>query len=662
MVTLAHPDPSVARARRAGHRTNAWRVVGLFLLAVAAYLPVILNAGYIWDDPDYLVNNYNLRTLGGIWHIWFDPRSLPQYYPMVHSTFWAEYRLWGLDPHGYHTVNVLLHATAACLLWQALTRLEVPGALLAAAVFAVHPVHVESVAWVTERKNVLSLVFYLASLLAYLKWDSRSREGEAPAEPRVLHKPRLGGRFALPGPRWYAGAITLFVLALLSKTVTCSLPAAILLIVWWKRRRVRRVDVMPLVPFFAIGLALAMVTARLEQVHVGAAGADWDFSPAQRLLIAGRALWFYAGKLLWPLDLAFIYPKWALNTREAWQWAFPVAAVLAIAALWLLRGRIGRGPLVAVLFFCGTLVPALGFFNVYPMRYTFAADHFQYHASIGLIALACAAGTRAFPPDRATGRIVPVALVAILALLTLRQGRIYHDAETLWRATLEKNPRSWMIHTNLGHALVNQDRLGEAAGHYERALALAPDLADPHRNVGLAHARHGRHREAVAFYQAAVGIDPKFAPAYVSLGNALDALGDHAGAINAVRQAAAIAPDYAPARFRLGLIHEAGGELDQALDHYRAAVRAEPYDPDFRYNLAQVLLQLRRFDAAAEHYRAALALNPNHVGSLVGLGSCQLARGDAHGAGESFGQALRIDPANEPARRGLQEARRRDQR
>ena len=349
---------------------HGW-ILGLFLVAatVLAYQPV-WHAGFIWDDDVYVTNNLTLRSVDGLRQIWCKLTATPQYYPLVHTSFWLEYHLWGLNPVGYHVVNVLLHALAAILLWRVLVRLQLPGAWLAAGIFALHPVAVESVAWVTERKNVLAAVFYFAAALAYLRGRRRERMAESKSGVSL---------------RWYFLAFALFVAALLSKTTACSLPAAMLLVIWWKRGRIAGRDVWPLLPFFAAGVALGLVTSWLERTHVGAQGPEWAFSFPERCLIAGRAVWFYAGKLFWPANLTFIYPRWQINTGAWWQWIFPVAALAVVAVLWRLRRRIGRGPLVAVLFFGGTLLPALGFTNVYPMRYSFVADHFQYLASVGLI-------------------------------------------------------------------------------------------------------------------------------------------------------------------------------------------------------------------------------------------------------------------------------------
>jgi len=353
-------------------RAILWGIL-ILALAATAYAPA-LRGDFVWDDDDYVTDNPTLTNLDGLRRIWLEFGATPQYYPLVYTTFWIEYHIWQLHPFGYHLTNVLLHMVNALLLWAILRRLAVPGAWLAAAIFAVHPVHVESVAWITERKNVLSGAFYLSSMLLYLRFA-----GIGPDRP--------SGR-----RRWayFVLALLLFACALLSKSVTCTLPAALVLLLWWRRRRLRASDLWPLIGWLVVGLLMALTTVWMERHHVGTRYIDWSLSPLDRCLIAGRAVWFYAAKLLWPAKLTFFYPRWHIDAGLWWQYLFPLAAVAVIAALWWLRSRLGKGPLVAVLLFVGTLTPALGFVDVYPMRFSFVADHFQYLASAGLIALGAA--------------------------------------------------------------------------------------------------------------------------------------------------------------------------------------------------------------------------------------------------------------------------------
>jgi hypothetical protein len=340
----------------------------LVAAVVVVYLPA-LQAGFIWNDSDY-VTRPGLRSLAGLGRIWFEVGTTEQYYPLLHSFFWVQHQLWGDAPLGYHLTGVILHAASALLLAAGLRRWTIPGAWLAAFVFALHPVAVESVAWVAEQKNTLSLVFYLGAALAYAAFDE-GRRG-----------------------RMYLLASLLFVLALLSKTTTATLPPALWVLLWWRRGRLEwRRDVLPLLPWMAMATVAGLFSAWVERTYIGAEGAEFALSAGERLLLAGRILWFYVGKLVWPFDLVFIYPRWTIS-EDGWaQVLFLVAALGALAAAWGVRRRT-RAPLAAALFFGGSLVPVLGFFNVYGFIFSYVADHWQYLPSIGLIVLACSAATR----------------------------------------------------------------------------------------------------------------------------------------------------------------------------------------------------------------------------------------------------------------------------
>jgi hypothetical protein len=346
----------------------AWLALALILaVTFAVYYPAMSGA-FIWDD-DTFVTKPELRSLHGLWRIWFEPRATLQYYPLLYSAFWLEHRLWGDAPFGYHLVNLFLHLLIVTTIYAVLRKLEIPGALLAAGIFALHPVHAETVAWISEQKNTLSGVFYISALLAYLHFDARART--------QTRKPWL----------LYSLALGLFLLSILSKSVTATLPAALLLIFWWKRGHLNgRQDVLPLVPFFVFGISVGLFTAYAEHNWVGAAGGIYDLSVVQRVMVAPRIVLFYLGKLLLPVHLAFSYPHWDINPWDWTQWLYPFVALAILVSLWALRHR-SRAPLAAFLFFVGTLFPVLGFFNVFPFVYSYVADHFQYLASLGIIVL-----------------------------------------------------------------------------------------------------------------------------------------------------------------------------------------------------------------------------------------------------------------------------------
>jgi tetratricopeptide (TPR) repeat protein len=616
---------------------NVSLAAALLFLGLVAYVPA-MGGGFIWDDDAYLTKNQVVKSEHGLWQIWSDPMSGPQYYPLVFTTFWAEYQLWGLKPLGYHVTNVLLHAVNAILLWQVLRRLAVPGAWLAAAVFVVHPVYVESVAWVTERKNVLSGLFYLAAALAYFRFS--------PPEPD--QSPQAA--------RWgsYAAAVLLFLAALLSKTVTCSLPAALLLVLWWKRGRVGRRDLLALAPMFVLGVAFALLTIWVERQH-GAVGGTWARSPVERVLVAGRALWFYVGKLAWPADLTFMYPRWTIDPRVWWQYVFPLAALVTAAVLWALRNRTGRGPLVAYLFFAGTLLPALGFFNMYMMRYSFVADHLQYLPSIGLIALAAAGAVTLSRYWKIEGTAVGIgaaaAVVLTLGTLTWLQGRVYKDEEVLWTDTIAKNPDCWMAYNNLGSVYGRQGRFDKAMSCYLDSLGLEPDHAEAHNNVGLILAERGDLENAVFHFNEALRNDPRLVQTHFNLGVVLARLGRLAEAEPHFVEALSLDPDMPQAHLQLGLVLEKRGDLEGALPHLTRAAESFPQDADVQYTMALVLLRLGRPQDALRHSQQAVRLQPSVARNRVLLAHLLQQLGRKEAAREVYQEAVRLEPGW-PARAG----------
>jgi len=482
-----------------------WWSLLLIVITFVAYIPAAF-CGFIWDDDDYVTENRALRSSAGLSSIWLRPGATPQYYPMVHTTFWLEFRAWGLAPMGYHLTNVLLHGLNSVLLWRVVRKLQIPGAWLAAAIFALHPVHVESVAWVTERKNVLSGFFYLVAALGFLHVclpDARAPQGESRSPRRVFTRPL----------QVYLFSCLAFVFALLSKTVTATLPAALLLLLWWKRGgKLQRNDVLAMVPPLAIGVAFGLLTAYLEYEQVSARGREFEFSPVERCLIAGRVPWFYLAKLLWPTDLTFIYPRWQIDASCWWQYLFPAATLLLLVLLFHFRRQLSAGPLVAVLFFGGTLFPVLGFLNVYPMRFSFVANHFQYLASIGPIVVV-AAGTASLMRCRqgpAWIHLAPLGVLLILASLTWNNCFAYLSLETLWLDTLAKNPNAWLAHNELG---AMYDKLGDAGlvdndpraqswfatadKHLSEAIRLNPNCTEAYLNQARLRIRQEDYAGAV---------------------------------------------------------------------------------------------------------------------------------------------------------------------
>ena len=529
----------------------------------------------------------------------------------------------------------------AVLLWRVLRRLEIPGSWCAAAIFALHPVHVESVAWITEFKNLLSALFSLLSLLAFLRFHPLSASGTG----------------ATRNWRFYAPALLLFVCALLSKTAVCCLPVAIAVLLWWKLDRVGKWDILALLPWFAASLALGLITMRVESRLPEADTTSLALSIVQRGLLAGRALWFYAGKVFWPHALTFIYPRWTVDAGAAWQYLFPGGALAVVVALWVLRRQIGNGPLAGVLCFAAMLFPVLGFFNIYFFSYSYVTDHFQYLASIGLIALAVSAG--ATLADRAGRRLrdfrAVAAGVVLLALgvSTWRQAHVYYDLDTLWRDTLAKNPSAWLAHNNLGVALQLAGKLQDAIGHYHQALGYKPGYVDALTNLGNALREAGKAREAIEYYEQVLRIDPEYAVAHYNLGSALEEAGRVQEAIGHYEHTLRLKPDFAEAHNNLGNALRKVGRPSEAIEHYEQALRVKPDYVKAYNNLGNALREAGRVTEAIEYYEQALRIKPDYAVAHYNLGVSLEQAGRAQEAIGHYEQALRLKPDFAEAQNGL---------
>ena len=581
---------------------------GLLALTVLAYLPA-LRAGFVWDDDDLVTTNELLRGWQGLADIWLRPGSTLQYYPLTFTSWWVQYHAWGLAAVGYHVVNVLLHGTSAAVLWVVLLRLGVPGAWTAAAVFALHPVHVESVAWVSELKNVQSGLFYLLALLGALRWLA------------------LDG--AEPAFRWraYGVALVCFVAAVLSKTVTVTLPVVLALIVWWRRGRIARTEVVALVPLLAVGMAAGALTLWMERHYVGAIGDEWALSWPERVLVAGRAPWFYLAKVVWPSELSFVYRRWTLDPGAWWQWLFPLAAVAVLAVLFTFRARFGRAPLVAALYFLVTLAPALGFFDVYPMRYSFVANHFQYLASLGPIVAVVAVAANLLA-DRPRARVaLSGVLLAGLGALAWRQALPYRNPEALWRDTLAKNPSAMIAHNNLGTELLGQGRRREAREEFEEAIRLARGSSawEPHNNLGRVLLQEGQLAEAAEQFQEAVRLaaawphHPAVCVIHNNLGLAFLNQGRVAEAAAQFERAVQLRPEYTDALYNLGNARAIEGKLDDAEDAFTRVLRLDERYAVAHNSLGNVLAMRGRRDDAIRHYQRALEIDPAYADARANL-------------------------------------------
>jgi tetratricopeptide (TPR) repeat protein len=633
----------------------------LVVLTFAAYAP-LSRAGFIWDDDTFLTANPVIHSPHGLYQIWFTTAT-PDYFPLTSTTLWIEWRLWGGQPFGFHLINVLLHALSATLLWRVFQRLSIPLAWLAGAVFALHPVNVESVAWIAERKNTLTMVFYAGAMLAWLKFEATKRG------------------------LWYGTALAAFVLALLSKSAVAPAPLVLLILIWWKRGAVHRRDLIQTIPFFIASGVFAVVTIWFQsQRSIGheIIRTDGFWS---RLAGAGWAVWFYVWKDFWPTHSAFVYPRWQIDPRNALSYVpvFLLVAVLGLA--WFQRKTVwGRGLLIGLGYFVIMLLPVLGFLNIFFMRYSFVADHWQYFAMIGPVALMMAGMDRFLRWIGLLGStpkvIAGATLLLALGWLTFRQCKVYRDSDTLWTETLRLNPNSWMAHNNYGFSLLqrgdldtamfqfdqaialnaddadaynnrgicfsSQGKFAMAMTQFDQALKLRPDFYKAHNDLGLTYLATGRIQEAKQEFLKALELYPAYPEAHFNLGNARIREGNTSDAIAEYEEALKIQPNFVAARLNLADSLVKLGQTNEALAQLDQAVRLQPKNAAAHYNYGNSLAQLSRIPEAAEQFQRATELDPRDADAHFNLGACLGQMGRTQDALAQFQQANDLSQGRNP--------------
>jgi len=654
-ISPAHPTGDGLAGLLAGGSNRGWLLGLLLVLAtVLAYQPA-WQGGFLWDDDFYLTQNRMLFEPGGLKQIWFS-LDTPLYYPLVFTSFRLERALWGLHPTGYHWVNLLLHAASAVWIWRGLRRLKVPGAWLAGAVFALHPVNVESVAWISERKNTLAMFFYLLSLLWYLRFDPGPRPSTL--DPRLSKSPQPATLNRQPVCYWFS--LVAFVLALLSKTAVSPLPLVLLGLAWWRRGRVTGRDVWRSAPFFTASLVLGLVTVWFER-HRNAFEIVRDDSFWSRLAGAGWAVWFYLYKAVLPLNLTTIYPRWRIDAAKVWSYVPGLLVVGAFLLCWRYRRSWGKPWLVCMGYYVVMLLPVLGFVNIGFMRYSLVADHWQYFAMIAPITLASAGVAMAMgriqspkcevqspksPSPRLSphgmggrrslfGATVCGTMLVGLGVLTWRQSALYANAEPLWQATLAANPGCWLVHYNLGVALVQKGSVEQAIVHFQEALRIKPDSAEAHIDLGSALLQKGRVDEAILHLQEALQIKPDSAEAHNNLGIALVQKGGVDKGIAEYQKALEIKSHYAEAHNNLGIALVQKGGVDEGIAEYQKALQIESDYAEAHNNLGAALVRKGRMAEAITQYQKALAIEPadpktqNNLALLLATGGeASLRNGD----------------------------------
>jgi protein O-mannosyl-transferase len=672
-------------------------------LVFIAYAPVF-GAGFVWDDESHLTQNPCIVGPLGLKEIWTSTRAV--YYPLVLTTFWVLHKLVGLNPLPYHILNVLMHAGSAVLLWRLLRQLGVHGAWLGAALWALHPVMVQSVAWVTELKNTQSCLFYLLSIFWFLKWkeEPQSRSGGFPTAAgfwSARTSPRFKSGDMSPHSKTASHSLMLalsllfFVLATLSKPSVVMLPVVLALCIWWRRGTVGWKDGVPIVPFLLVSAFASAWTIWEQKFHASAVGPEWAQTWPERLIIAGRAIWFYLGKLVWPHPLIFIYPRWEIHPMQLLAWLPLLGALIFLALIWTAATRRrfqsadmsahskaswSRAVFFAAAYYVISLFPVLGFFSVYFFRYSFVSDHFQYLASMGPLALAGAAIATLVgrlcetPLELASdtdalqsssdnigvarrklflGSLGCSILLLSLVFLTWQQTTVYHDVITLYTRTLAKNPACWMAHYNLGIALHDHGETDRAITHYRQAIELRPGYAEAHYNLGRLLAEKGEFNDAISHYEATLAINAADAEAHSNLGATLFQAGRVDDAIAHYQEALAVRPDYAEASCNLADALLSKGDMDGAITHYRTCVAVLPNHTDAQYNLASALLRKGSIDEAIIHYKKALELLPANADAHANLGSALLAKGRIAEAIGQYKEALTLAPENVAAQSNL---------
>ncbi|HVM60481.1 MAG TPA: tetratricopeptide repeat protein [Verrucomicrobiae bacterium] len=610
----------------------------LVISTFVAYQPT-WHAGFIWDDDDHLTANPAMTAPHGLRMIW-SSLATSRYYPLTLTSFWVQRRLWGLNPLPYHLVNVALHAANGVLIFFLLRHLQARPAWLAAMLWTLHPVNVESVAWITELKNTQSGLFFFLAVWCYLRSETGLRRR-----------------------RWYGLALAFGLAAPLSKPSTVVLPLVLLLCVWWKRDSWTRADIRRIAPFFVFALGVSVLTVMEQSEHIQRAWTpEWNLAMPERFVIAGRAVWFYAWKVFWPVQLAFVYPHWQLDASRLLNW-LPLAGLVAVGVLlcarrrepWARAGLFGGG------FFVLSLLPMVGFFNVFYFRYSYVADHFQYLACLGLVALIAAAAATisewAGPSGRTLGSLAGAAALLTLGVGTWRQTHVYQDSETLWRDTLAKNPRCWMARNNLGADLASSGQVQAAREQYEESLRINPTNVEAYNNLGVLFWQQGKLDEAIEEYRLAVKMNPDSAEAHSILGGALFQIGQREAAVEQYEQAVKIQPDSVEAHCSLGIVLQQLGELDKAITQFEQALRIEPYRAEAHYWLGNALQQAGRIDEAIREYERMLQLRPDSAQAHYNLGLALEKLGRMQEAIPHYEQALRIKPDFIQAQTALDQAR-----
>jgi tetratricopeptide (TPR) repeat protein len=593
----------------------------VILVAGCIVFQPALYGTWLWDDNMLLSDNVALRNLPGLVNTW----SGHEEWPLTTTFFWIEWHAFGNNPSGYHFCNLALHLACGLLVWRLLSRLGLRWAWLGGLLFVVHPLSVETGAWISETKNTFSLLLLLLSIDAWLDYD----QGH--------------GRLD------YARALLFYLAAMLAKTSVVMLPAVLLLHAWWKRGRVERREIYAVAPFFLIALLLGLLTFHMQYHHGLSADARVSGGLLARIGGAGLAWLFYLGRFLAPIGYLPVYPRWSDGTSHVTLYFLALAVMALILGGWWVRRRgWERHAVFGLGFFTLNLAPVLGIVWMRYLNVSPVADHLVYLPMIGLVGLLMAALEQIGSTSRPIARtfVIACASVAMLLLMALSRSEagLFIDHQTLWTYTLNRNPNAWPALNDLGNDLMDEGHLPEAMALYQRALELDPENADALNNLGNVLARTRHFPEAAEKYNEALRLNPEMVNAHINLGNVYLQTGRTDAAIAEYQTALDLDPGRAVARYNLGNALQGEGHFQEAVQQYDLALKDRPNDDAIWANRGVALQQMGLFSEALKDYEKALELDPQSAENHASLGSALQQLGRNADAMLQYEQALQLDP------------------
>jgi tetratricopeptide (TPR) repeat protein len=616
-----------------------WKTAAQALLMIVCgwwIFSPMLHGDWVTDDAAYITDNPLLRDPARLWKAWFAPGSFIEYYPLHETVQWLQWKWFGANPYGYHVTNVLLHILSSLLVWRLLAKLRLPLAWLGGFLFLVHPTMVESVSWISEFKNTLSLPPFLLAMCCYIDYVESNRR------------------------RDYYLTLALFLVAMLCKITMAAFPAVMLLYVWWKRSTIRWSDVVAVLPFAAISLFLAEMTIRAGQIYADATFQPNAFvaigGPLSHLALSGTVLFFYLAKSIWPFDPLPVYPQWTVDPPAFWEFmAWPIVAVIAFSC-WMNRQSWGRHVLLGLGFFLLIIAPFLGLNSISYMKAAWAYDHFLYIPVIGVIGLVVAGLGQAVAPVSANTRrvvySVAAIVVGIMAFTSWNYAPVWVSEDSLNAFDLKRNPTSWYVHFNTGVSLAKRGRDDEAIGHYLEAIKSKPLYADAHYNLANSYNRTHQYLQAIDQYGKTLIIDPKYVMAEVAVGLTLVELHDLPNAGNEFKSIVARNPLCAPAWAAWGDVYLRQNRWADAAGCYQKAIALDPQNAVLHSNLGIAYLQAGQIDDGIVQLKQSLEINPDNFQLQFNIALAYMNTNQTSEAIDHFKEAARLDP-NDPNSRQM---------